>query len=89
MLFGGFTVHFQPVGAVQILKKRIIQYGNDCSMLTTHRQIVDDDVIVRLAPDGDSLFVEGVFFYDPPIHAEYQFCSHSLNPRNKLFFKPI
>ena len=54
-----------------------MQDGNDRSMLTAHRQVVDGDVIVRLASDGHALFVKRVFLDYRPIHAEYQFCSHS------------
>ncbi len=80
VFFGGGAIHFKTIGAVQILEKGIVQDGDDRRVLAAHRQIVDDDVIVRLAPDGHALFVQGVFFDHHPVHAQYQFCCHSRAP---------
>ena len=46
VLFSRFPIHFQPVGAIQVLEEGIVQDGNDRSMLTAHRQVVDGDVVV-------------------------------------------
>src|SRR3989338_1100082 len=53
-------------------------------MFAAHRQVVQDDVVVRLAPDGHALFAYGVFVDHYPIHAQYQFCRHSITPSRIL-----
>ena len=46
--------------------------GDDDGVLAAHRQIVDLDVVVRLAADGGALLGQRNLLEHQPVHAEYQ-----------------
>jgi hypothetical protein len=95
MLLDGLPIDERAVGAAQILKKGIIEYGNHHRVLTRDRQIVDLDIVVRLAADRGALLVQGNFLEHRGFHAEYELShcfrpsrSHHLNQASKRDHQP-
>ena len=75
----GLPLTTRAVGAAEVLEERVVQDGDDHGVLAAHREVVDLDVVVRLAADGGALLGQGDLLEHQPIHAEYQF-RHSRSP---------
>src|SRR3989304_5047458 len=79
MLLDLLAVDKRAVGAAQILQERVIQNTDNDGMLAAHRQIVDLDVVMRLATDGSTFLCKGVLLQYQAVHAENQL-RHSIFP---------
>ncbi len=66
------TIHEGAVGAVLILEEGIMKNRHDNRMHTRNGQIVDLDIVLRLATNGDPLLVERDFLEHQVVHAEYE-----------------
>jgi hypothetical protein len=73
VLLDGVAVHHRAVGAAQVLEERVVEDRDDDRMLAAHREVVDLDVVVRLAADGGAFLGQRNFLEHQAIHAEYQF----------------
>ena len=83
MLLDQLAVDVGAVGAVQVLKERVVEDVDDQRVVAADRGIVDADVIVRQAPDRVALLVHVVFRHDLAIQAKYQPC-HVLLPLSRV-----
>ena len=72
MLLDRAAVDQRAVGAAQVLQKRIVQDRHDQGVLAADRQVVDLNVVVRLAPDRDPLLVERHFPDHRVVQTQYQ-----------------
>ena len=61
MLLDQLAVDVGAVGAVQVFQEGVIQNVDDQRMVTTHRRIVDPDIVVRKAPNRVALLGHVVF----------------------------
>src|SRR3970282_407065 len=73
VLLDRIAVDQRAVGAAQVLEEAVVQDGDDDGVLAAHREVVDLDVVVRLAADGGALLAQGDLLEHQPVHAEYQF----------------
>ena len=53
MLLDRLSIHKSTIGTSQVLKKRIIEYGDDHRVLARYRQIINLNVIVRFRTWAD------------------------------------
>jgi hypothetical protein len=91
VLLDRLPIDVGAVGAVHVLEEGIVQDRDDRRMVTADRQIVDLDIVVRLAPDGRALFFENHLLKHQTIHAQNQPGHHNsyLKPAlTKLGAKP-
>src|SRR6266853_1611128 len=84
VLLDRLTVDHGAVGAAEILEKRVLQDGDDDGVFPAYCQIIDLDVVVRLAADGGAFLGQSNFLEDQAVHAEYQL-RHSSIPLLELF----
>ena len=80
VLLDELAVDVGAVGAPQVLDERIVEDGDDERVLAADREVVYLDVVVRFAPDGHALFVQGKFRLEGPAEAENEFCHSSAAP---------
>jgi hypothetical protein len=73
MLLHGIAVDQGAIGAAQVFHEGIVQDRDDDGVLAANRQVVDLDVVVRLAADGGAFLGERDLLQNQAIHAEYQF----------------
>ena len=73
MLLDRVAVDQRAVGAAKVLHERIVQDGDDHRVLAADRQIVDLDVVMRLAADRGALLGKRDLLEHQAVHAEYQF----------------
>ncbi len=73
MLLDRIAVDQGSVGAAEVFHERVVQDRDDYGVLAADRQIVDLDVVVRLAADRGALLGERDLLEHQTIHAEYQF----------------
>jgi hypothetical protein len=69
MLLDELAVDVGAVGAVQILKKRIIEDVDDQRVVAADRRIIDAHIVIRQAPNGVALLGHVVFSHDLTIQA--------------------
>jgi len=74
VLLDRLAIDQRTVGTVQVFKKGVGEDGHDDRMLTRDRKVVDLDVVLRLATDGQTLLIELNFLEHQAIHREDQFC---------------
>ena len=60
VLLHQFPVDEGSVRAVEILEERVVQDGDDRRVMAADRQVVDMNVVVRLAADSHALLVERI-----------------------------
>ena len=77
MFLHGRAVDHGAVGAAEVLQKGIVEDGGDSGVATADREIVDMDIVLRFAADGDFILVQGVFLDHHAVHAENDFCHSS------------
>ena len=74
MLLDELAVDVSAIGAVQVLKERVIEDIDDQRVMATDSTIVDADVIVRETANRVPLLVHVVFRHHLAIQAKYQPC---------------
>src|SRR3989475_12128205 len=83
-LLDRLAVDHGAVGAAEILEKGVLQDGDDDCVFPAYCQIVDLDVVMRLAADGGTFLGQSNFLEHQVVHTEYQL-RHSSIPLLKLF----
>ena len=71
MLLDRVAVDQGAVSRPEVFQKRIVEYGHNACMLTADRQILDLDIILRLATDGHPLLVQVHFPDHRTLKTEY------------------
>ena len=61
------------VGAAQVLEDAVVHDGDDRRMLAADREVVDVNVVVRLAADRRALLRQGNFLEHDVVQTQYQF----------------
>jgi hypothetical protein len=71
MLLDQLAVDIGAIGAVQVLKERVVEDVDDQGVMTADRRVVDADIVIRQSPDGVTLLVHVVLGHHLAIQAEY------------------
>ena len=50
-----FPVHFRPVGRLEIAQQRLSIFDEDFGVIDRDGIVVEDDDVLRVAPDGEPL----------------------------------
>ena len=74
MLLDRLAIDQRTVGAVEVFEEGVGQNGDDYGVIAGNGEIVDLDVVMRLASDGQALLVKRDLLENQPVHRQDQFC---------------